>query len=227
MVLKAGHFALMVALEAASTDTYADSRDEAVLLFKKAQRHFAHQDFETAMHEFQESYAISPRPLLLFDMGLTANELGLRDEALSYLRRYMATVDHPDADSRVAKALIVELQRTTRSNKKATRPEPPVEPQVTPAPTAEGPTAPGEPVATTPAPPPAHEEPATTSASSSVAPLALTQTAETKPKPKRRAGLIAGLVVGGVLIVGGAVTVGLLFGLKTSPAATFGGGHFQ
>jgi hypothetical protein len=199
---------------------------EQLALFKKAQHHFAHRDFEAALREFQQLYATSPRPLLLFDMGLAANELGERDEALSYLHTFVVTVDEPNADTREAKEMIAELQRHGAKLKPL-----PVEPTVRP-PLATTTTTPPPATATAPpsvviatAPPPPEPVVAAPLATASV-PLVVARAPEPTPRSRHR-GRTAGIVVGSIVLVGGAVAVGIVFGLKSSPAATFGTGQLR
>ncbi len=67
-------------------------------------------DFETALAQFQASYAASGRPEILYNIGTSLDRLGRFDEALEYFRRYLEAL--PDAENHeFVRARMEVLQR--------------------------------------------------------------------------------------------------------------------
>lgn len=54
--------------------------------------------FEEALHYFEQSYGISPKPRMLYNIGTAADRVREDDKALNAFERYLAEV--PDADNR-------------------------------------------------------------------------------------------------------------------------------
>jgi hypothetical protein len=210
MTFKTKHVLLVTAVLAwlaAPARARDEDRGEAVLLFKKAERHFAHHDFELALREFQQSYAISPRPLLLFDMGLAAYKLDLADEALAYLLSFMATVDEPTTASRDALRMIADLRRRDLLARPSPDPTVAAEPSVVAPPVT-----PAREATAAPATAPATLAPPAT-APSFAAPLL---TVAAKPAATRRPlvarGWFWGVLTTATLLAGGGVAVALTLG---------------
>jgi hypothetical protein len=199
------------------------ARDQARALFLRGQEHFAHHQYRAAFDEFRQSYALSPRPLLLYDIGLAALGLEQRDEALTFFRRFVATIDRPTAERRNVETIIAKLERGER-----VAPEPRLSEPAAPSPAPPTPTTPAPaPAPATPAPAPAA--PTLTPAANAARPhdvTATTQTAEARRRAHRR-GLIIGLTAGAVVVAGGVIALGIAFGTSTSPVPTIGSGHLQ
>lgn len=85
-----------------------DSADEeARNLYEAGEEAFGAARYEAALEHFRASYALSHRPELLYNIGITADRLGRNDEALEAFRGYLASdaVDEarrPDVEARVA-----------------------------------------------------------------------------------------------------------------------------
>jgi hypothetical protein len=73
------------------------SEEQARLHFRLAESHYAERSYETALREFGEAYALSPRPRLLYNISLCHERLGHFDAAAEHLERYLASgEDIPD-----------------------------------------------------------------------------------------------------------------------------------
>ena len=69
----------------------ADSLDLAArLLFESAREAFDAGDYATAHARFEQAYAASPRPALLFNIATSLDRLRRDDEALAAFERYLA-----------------------------------------------------------------------------------------------------------------------------------------
>ena len=75
---------------------------------------FDKKDFETAIEAFKESYRLSRNPLLLYNIGVTLEELGDKKLALFYYRKFLTDaprdVKNRDEAARSAAALAAELE---------------------------------------------------------------------------------------------------------------------
>ncbi len=201
-------------------------------MYKRGQDHFNHGQFKSAFEEFSQCYALSPRPLLLYDMGLTALRLEKYDTALDLLRRFLSTMDKPTPERNTAEALVARLQASGSRGDPGTPTPPLSEPAsptaVSPTPASPTPASPtavsSTPASPTPTPVVDGALTATAASPSLTAPPTLTQQAA--PPPRRR-GLILGLSIGAAAVVVGAVAIGIVFGTERGPTTTIGSGHLQ
>lgn len=170
--------------------------------FELGQAHNKLGNYQQAMADFEAGYACVPLPLFLYDIAQMARLSGQRAKALEFYRRYLAA--EPNARERV----YVQRSIGVLSKAHATDAPPPPSPRAPPliAPTAPPPTA-------VVAPPPAVVPPSPPV----VAPLLVVTPPPPAPeKPSHKGRWIALGVIGGVLVIGGAVTAGVLLGTKSS-----------
>lgn len=156
------------------------SDEEARALFHAASVAFEEGRYESALEYFERSYALSRRPALLYNIGVTAERLRHDARALEAFRRFILEV--PDTPQRGAvEARIAILERAVAEQP----PEPGVQTDASPE----------------PAPDPAVPPPA--------------EPAPRQPEPAASpdlAGPIALAASGGVLVVVGAILVGVAAG---------------
>ncbi len=172
--------------------------------FELGQAHHKLGNYLQAMADFEAGYACVPLPLFLYDIAQMARLSGQRGKALEFYRRYLAA--EPNARERV----YVQRWIAVLSRAHATSPSSDVPPAPgTRAPPLLAPTAP-PPVAVVAPPPPAVAPPPPV-----VAPV-LVVTPPPPEKPSHKGRWIALGIIGGVLVVGGAVTAGVLLGTKSS-----------
>ena len=88
----------------------ADSDRRARELFEAGRDAFDAGDFETALSLFEDAYANSPRPALLYNIAASADRLRRDEMAADYYRRYLAA--EPDAAERTnVEARIAAIER--------------------------------------------------------------------------------------------------------------------
>jgi tetratricopeptide (TPR) repeat protein len=175
--------------------------------FVAGEAEYARGRWREALREFEIGYALSPRPEFLINFAQVRRKLGEYDAAERECRRYLATAPPPELAAQAQRL----LQQIEDERARAPVPPPP-SPTPTPTPMTNA----------TPAPMTNATPPPTTNATQ----LA-TQLSAAPPPPKRRSrAWIAPVVVAGVLVVGGAITLGLVFGLpahdtfKAAPLGT-------
>ena len=82
------------------------SDTEARGLFEAGRAAYDAGRFERALAHFEEAYALSPRPLLLFNMGLAHDELDHHEQALEHFDRFLdadpRSPHRPQVESRIA-----------------------------------------------------------------------------------------------------------------------------
>ncbi len=151
--------------------------------FVAGEEEYARGRWREALHEFQLGYALSPRPEFLINFAQVYRKLGDYDAAERECQRYLATAP-PSELAQQAERLLQQIR-----DERAAAPPPP------------------RPVA----PPPRQiVQPQTVN----VQPHnEIVQTHNEAPPPRRRRWVVPVAVVGGVLVVGAAVTLGLVFGL--------------
>ena len=89
-------------------------------LFQAGAAAFDAGQFEEALQHFQEAYARSPRPKLLYNIGQAADRLRKDDIALDAFRRYLAEVpDDPSRDQIAARVRVLEQAVAERDAKAA------------------------------------------------------------------------------------------------------------
>jgi hypothetical protein len=170
----------------------AERDAEARGLFLAGQAAFDSGRFEDALRYFQQSYALSPRPGLLFNIGQAADRARVDDIALDAFRRYLASeAAIAEEDRRSLELRVRALEAAAARSARAEAAEP------------------DEPAA--PVPDGALAEPPADAAAATVAlppPAAETLAAETPARGDDGAALGL-LVAGGVVIAGGAVLAGV------------------
>lgn len=110
----------------APAETPADMRQqEARALFQAAQVAYEAGRFEVALERFTEAYTLSNRPQLLYNIGLAAERLARRPEALAAYRAYLQL--HPSAPNReevTGRVRSIELAMEADRNASARTPDP-------------------------------------------------------------------------------------------------------
>ena len=99
------------AAESTQTTRTDESLDQAArLTFQAAREAFSNGDYETALDRFTQAYSLSPRPVLLYNIGVTLDRLRRDEEAVARFTEYLERV--PDAPDRAeVEARIRVLQR--------------------------------------------------------------------------------------------------------------------
>jgi tetratricopeptide (TPR) repeat protein len=95
-----------------STQTPRDENlDQAArLTFQAAREAFGNGDYELALERFEQAYNLSPRPVLLYNIGVTLDRLRRDEDAVARFTEYLERV--PDAPDRAeVEARIRVLQR--------------------------------------------------------------------------------------------------------------------
>ncbi len=89
----------------------APGDEEARALFRAGRAAFDEGRYEAALERFEQSYALSERPALLYNIGQAADRLRHDDRAVDAFERYLAETE-PDAPNRTAvEARLVVLRR--------------------------------------------------------------------------------------------------------------------
>lgn len=122
--------AILLLLLSASTAS-AQDETEARRLFEQGAVAFEGGRFEDALTSFRESYALSGRSELLYNIAVSLDRLRRDREAIDAFRRYLDAVPDTDARSEI-EARIAALEQHALWWRRA-----PVEPEVEPEPTAE------------------------------------------------------------------------------------------
>jgi tetratricopeptide (TPR) repeat protein len=169
--------------------------------FELGQAHLKLEKYEQAMADFEAGYACIPMPVFLYDIAQMARFSGERAKALEFYRRYLAAEPH----AREHVAVERWIAALSKPHGQPATPRPSAAAPVVIGPTSAPPPRPPEPTPPLPVPPPAMP---------AAPPAALTATIVHRPpeKPSHRGRWIALGVIGGVLVVGGAVTAGVLLG---------------
>ncbi|MCA9612172.1 MAG: tetratricopeptide repeat protein [Myxococcales bacterium] len=201
-------FSLVIASSAtfarAQAATEDERQEEARALFRAAQVAYDAGRFEAALERFTEAYTLSNRPQLLYNIGLAAERLGRRPEALAAYRAYLQL--HPAATNRdEVSGRVRSLEIALEADRSAAR-----------AHEASGSTEPSEVRPTDEAVPASPYEPAAV-ARTTVDAEARPELSAAPTNRRRRIGLGVGLGVGAATIV--AVVAGVLAarGGSTSP----------
>lgn len=111
---------------------------EAKAHFAQGKAFYDQGNLQLARAEFEESYRLSRRPDLLFNLALVSEKLGAYRESADYLLEYLR--QRPDApDRKVIQRSIDELERRAEQQRQreiAQPPPPPPPPEATPVPLA-------------------------------------------------------------------------------------------
>jgi len=101
------------------SDSSNDNEQIAKELFEAGRAAYDAGRFEDALRDFQDAYARSPRPKLLFNIGQSADRLRMDEMALSFLRKYLAEAG--DADNRAAVENRVRVLEQVTAEQKSTQ----------------------------------------------------------------------------------------------------------
>ncbi|MBX3246417.1 MAG: tetratricopeptide repeat protein [Myxococcales bacterium] len=114
----------------------------ARLTFNSAREAFSRGEYELALERFEQAYRLSPRPVLLYNIGVTLDRLRRDEDAVARFREYLERVpDAPDREEVEARIRVLDrgiaerqAEEAARAAAAATTPDP--EPiVVTPPPT--------------------------------------------------------------------------------------------
>jgi hypothetical protein len=119
----------LVAAQAPSAETTEDSTEiNARRLYAAGAAAFEEHRYADALAYFEQTYALTPLPRLLYNIGLAAEHLGDRARAVSSFEQYLAAM--PDAENRVEVEGRLTILRSGASS-------PPDADEATPPPPAE------------------------------------------------------------------------------------------
>jgi len=102
-----------VAVRTASAQDAAPTADElkqAKEAYAAGKKLFEAKKFAEAVEKFKDSYRLSHNPLLLFNIALTFSELGTKDMALFYYKKFMSDAPADAAQRADAEKAIKELE---------------------------------------------------------------------------------------------------------------------
>jgi tetratricopeptide (TPR) repeat protein len=123
------------AVLAQSEEISEENEERARQLFQAGDEHYANGRYEDALAAFEEAYALSGRPLLLFNMANAQERTGMYDEAIASLERYLPDADEGEA-SRIETRLTSLRSRAARVRDMTSTPDPvetpPDEPGISP-----------------------------------------------------------------------------------------------
>jgi tetratricopeptide (TPR) repeat protein len=165
----------------------ADNKDIAREAYREASREYDLGDYKSALAAFKKAYLNYEDSSFLYNIAQCERQLGDKAEALHFYRVYLHKV--PASPMRVQVEKIVEELQASVDLDKST-PKTTVEPTV-PA-----------------APPPATPADTISPATAAV----LVAPAPVPPKPLVKRGWFWGAVVGGAVVVAGAITLGVVLG---------------
>jgi tetratricopeptide (TPR) repeat protein len=132
--------ALVIAIGLQANAARAQSSDEARGHFNLGVKHYSMGRFDEAIVEFGKAYDIEGAPILLFNIAQSYRQLGKKDRALFFYRRYLE--QKPDAANRAevekrVKDLQASIEADTKDQSKppadADKPQKPTPAPVTPA----------------------------------------------------------------------------------------------
>jgi tetratricopeptide (TPR) repeat protein len=174
----------------------ADDQADAKAHFEKATSAFALGRFDVAATEYEKAFELKSDPALLFNAAQSHRHAGNKQRALLLYQNYLRIFRKAPNRAEVSHQ-IAELKQAIDAE--AAQPPPPPEKTAEPAP---------------PAPAPVVEAPAP----------ALSATASPPPrKPLVKRAWFWGVIAGSVLVVGGAVALGVVLGRPASdPTPTLG-----
>ena len=204
--------AIVVTAPARRSDGQPSQEELARSHFVAGEQEYARGRWREALHEFEAGYALSPRPEFLINFAQVHRKLGDYDAAERECRQYLATAPPPQLASQAQRLLgQIEDERAHAPSQRSAAPVAPTPSPVTLAP----PPLTSAPPSLTSAPPPV------TPAPSATAPLPVESRPLTiqAPPPRKKRVWIAPVVVGGALVIAGAITLGLVLGLP--PHDTF------
>jgi tetratricopeptide (TPR) repeat protein len=186
----------MAALSLLTGVVHAENKDVARQAFHEGTLQYDVGDFKSALANFKQAYLNYEDPAFLFNIAQCQRQLGDKAEALRTYRVFLSKAPNSRQRASVEK-IVADLQAAIDQEKAAIdRP-----PTATLSPEAAQ-------------PPPRAEPVAETNASNAPS---LTATAPRREKPVTRKGWFWGVVVGGAVVVAGAVTLGVVLGTRHNP----------
>jgi tetratricopeptide (TPR) repeat protein len=102
----------------------AEQIERAKKLFALGQAHITVEKYDLAMQDFEESYALVPRPALLFNIATVARFANLSQKAIDYYQRYLASTKAKGSRSAEAQKWLAELTRSPVPSRNAELPRP-------------------------------------------------------------------------------------------------------
>ena len=202
-----------------------DRAAEAGRHYETGMAHFQLEEWDQAVEEWEAGFRLKPAPEFLYNIA-QAYRLSKRPEkALSFYRKYLNM--NPKAANRLEVERHLKALQKIVDEQSRTATSPPTQPLETRKSLPTPPTPPPvvePPVAPAPAPAPvAQPAPAPEPQAASIAATTVEKAPEKKPITKK--GWFWGVVGGAVVLVAGAVVVGVLLGggdsTKTLPAVRF------
>jgi tetratricopeptide (TPR) repeat protein len=146
---------LVAALVGSAERVRADeSQNKAMEHFREGRKLYQISDYRAALQEFKRAFLFKEDPVFLFNIAQCHRQLGEREEALTFYRRYVAAA--PEAQNRAQVEKIIHELQGARSPA-APEPAPPAPPPV-PVALQARPPEPSAPLIST-APPPPEPEP--------------------------------------------------------------------
>jgi tetratricopeptide (TPR) repeat protein len=219
--MRARMMTLVVLLSTGWRPGFAAPRREVDDLTQMARVHFTvgrghvqRHEYAAAMHEFELGYQLKPLPLFLYNIGRVAQVAGLYERSLEAFQQYLNRFPRAP-ECREVRWWVATLRQRV-AEERVTAPEPPPAPE---------PEAPAPPPAAAPAPAPAGTVVVLHPFSDPDSGNNTSLTANPNPKPRRRGLWIALGTVGGVLVAGGAVALGVIYGTGGSKSQLPDGYH--
>jgi tetratricopeptide (TPR) repeat protein len=205
--------AQLTAVASAGDDRSAKAR----LCYENGMAHFQLEEYDQAIAQWEEGFRTKPLPEFLFNIGQAYRQSKKApDKALAFYQKYLRMAPNAENRAEVEKHIeslqkIIDSQQTA-AQQPSTQPLPPTGAEHNPPPPSTTP----QPLETPASAPPPSVEPARAD---------LTARAPER-KPIYKKGWFWGVVVGGAVVVAGAVVVGVLVGSPASgphtlPAAQF------
>lgn len=77
----------------------AEADRQALVLYEEGSAAFSREDYSSAAARFESAYNLSPRPRILYNLGLTYDRLGIPQQAVDAYERFLAML--PNAPERV------------------------------------------------------------------------------------------------------------------------------
>jgi tetratricopeptide (TPR) repeat protein len=205
----------LVAQAEEPTISEAERTARAKAWFEKGRASFRLEDFESAVHEFEEGYRYRQQPLFLYNIAQSARRAGHLEKSLDAYKRYLAA--RPDApERRDVEHLIEEL-----SAKLAARPPPPPTP---PPPVESKPPEPLPPVEKKPEPVPAPVVKVEPERALKVDPNTVLDAPDLRPARRKKIAGLTVAAVGALALIGGGIASGLAAGAASDVRNEAAGG---
>jgi hypothetical protein len=179
-------------------------------------RAYASGRYDEAAAAFERAYALSPRPLIVFNVGQARRKMGDFDRALVAYRTYLATgKDEPAATLAEARGYVAQIEDYLHQSQAPT-----------PTTTPPTPTTPTPPPDSNQAPPPEATPPPPATTTPATPPPTDNTIVAAPPRPKRplyKSPALWGGVAAGVVVLGLAIGLGVGLGTRShEPDTTLG-----